>query len=547
MIENIRKYTGLIIVLFVLVIIGFFFMDTSSIRASQGGASVLKIEGREYSDKEYRNLGISGYELTQGLAQAGDFQLYSFLFTLSGNATSQDQAIENFFINRILLRSAKEEFGIYPGEEEIDSFIRQLRVFTGPDGAFSQEQYRNFIERGIGRLGLTEGDIRVLASDIITQRKLTEILGSGLSIDHDVIEKQAEIRNQRIDLNLARIDLAPIEEKIDTTEEEIKEYWETVQDAFKTREKRKFTYLIAKPQIPALPEEIPAPAEDAGEEAKEEYQQQQAARTAAIAEAKRQTKLKSDQKVQDFLPFDSEGQEAFDFETKAQEMDFELTTTELFTKDETPEELNASLRSSSSQGTAVDELFKMNITSDPFSKISQPLPIGENGWLIARLDEIEEVRVKTYEEARNEARARLIAEKSAAALAEAAEAATEKIQAALSEGKNFAEAAEAAGISNKAVSLSGVTQDFQPDTKEAPVNLFDAAKYTNPGELSNPVLESDRAFIIHVESRQIVKDENFRSIIESQAERAAEENKFNAFTSWLEVKTEAADVQRLTN
>ena len=236
MIENIRKYTGLIIVLFVLVIIGFFFLDTSSIRASQGGAPVIKINGRDYSDKEYRKLGISGYELTQGLAQAGDFQLYSFLFSLAGNANSQDQGIENFFTSRILLRSAKEEFGIYPGEAEIDTFIRQIRAFTGPDGEFSQEQYRNFIERGIGRLGLTEGDIRVLASDILTQRKLSEILGSGLRINREVIARQTEIQNQRISLHVASIDLAPIEAEINPTEEEVKEYWETVKEAFKTAE-----------------------------------------------------------------------------------------------------------------------------------------------------------------------------------------------------------------------------------------------------------------------------------------------------------------------
>jgi len=546
MIENIRKYTGLIIVLFVLVIIGFFFMDTSSIRASQGGAAVLKIAGREYSDKEYRNLGLSSYELTQGLAQAGDFQLYTFIFTLSGNATSEAQGMENFFVNRILLRSAKEEFGIYPGEEEIDTFIRQLRIFTGPDGGFSQEQYRNFIERGLGRLGMTEGDIRALASDILTQRKLTEILGSGLQVDPDVISKQVEIESQRIDLNLVRIDLAPIEEKIDPSEEEIKEYWETVQDAFKTSEKRKFTYLIAKPETIQVPAEIPAPAEDASEEVKEEYQQKQAARTAEIAEAERKAKLEIDIKVDDFIPFDAIGQETFNFEEKANELEFELITTELFAASSAPEDLDVDLRASSAGGSAVSELFNMSLTSDPFSKISPAIAIGDNAWLIAKLEEIESVRVKTYDEARDEARARLIADKAAAELTKAAETASEKIKAALAEEKSFSEAAKAADLTNETVSLSQVTQSFEPDTKEAPANIFDAAKYTAPGSLSKPVLESDRAFIIHVESREIIKGEDFEITIQTQLNTAAENNKFTAFTSWLEAKTEAANVQRLS-
>lgn len=47
--------------------------------------------------------------------------------------------MENFFAGRMLLRSAKEQFGIYPGEEEIDSFIRKLRAFTGRTASFPKK------------------------------------------------------------------------------------------------------------------------------------------------------------------------------------------------------------------------------------------------------------------------------------------------------------------------------------------------------------------------------------------------------------------------
>jgi hypothetical protein len=160
MIESLRKYTGLIIVLFVLVIIGFIFMDTSTMRSGGGGTPYLKVADRNYTNKDYRKLGSAAYELTQTLMQSGDFSLYPFLITLAGDAQSPEQAEENFFTNRILLRNAKDEFGVHPGPEEIDAFIRKFRAFTGPDGAFAQEQYRDFIEKRMGRLGLTEGDLR---------------------------------------------------------------------------------------------------------------------------------------------------------------------------------------------------------------------------------------------------------------------------------------------------------------------------------------------------------------------------------------------------
>jgi hypothetical protein len=545
MIENLRKYTGLIIVLFVLVLIGFLFMDTSTMRNSGGGAPYIKVDGRTYTDKEFEHFGPSAYQLTQSLGQSGDFQLYMFLFTLGGDAElGSDQALENFFANRMILRSAKEEFGIYPGEAEIDTFIRQLRAFTGPDGAFAQEQYRNFIEKGIGRLGLTESDVRELASDVIAQRSLAGILGSGLSANADAIAKEYAVDSQRISANVARIDMDPIEEKLDPTEEEIKTYWETVQDAFKTPEKRKFTYFIAKPEPSEKAPTIPAPAADASDEAKAEYEKLKSEADAKAAEARRAAQLKTDAKVDDFL-YKLESQKELSYEELAKADDFELKTTEIFALADAPDELKAGLRSSSSQGTAATELFRMQVTADPFSEISPAIAIGENEWLIARLDETEKTRVQTYAEARAEARARLIAEQASAALKKATEDAIEAIKAALAEGKTFAEAATAAGITNETVSLPEVTAGYQGDTTKVPANLFDAAKYTDPGSLANPVVESDRAFIIHVEKREIVKREDATEAIKADVSRAEDANRIAAFNSWLNARNEAADVQPL--
>ncbi|MEK6232431.1 MAG: SurA N-terminal domain-containing protein [Luteolibacter sp.] len=544
MIENLRKYTGLIIVLFVLVLIGFLFMDTSSMRTSQGGAPYVKISGRTYTDKEFVNLGDSAYQLTQSLAQGGDFQLYSFLFTLAGNARDQSEATLNFFTNRILLRSAKEEFGLYPGEEEIDSFIRQLRAFTGPDGAFSQEKYRNFIEKGIGRLGLTEADVRELASDVIAQRKLAEILGSGLTTNRELVAKRIALDSQRISINVTRIDIDPIEEKIDPSEEEIKTYWETVRDAFRTPEKRRFSYVIAKPTFPEELAEIPALAADATDEAIAENEAKKAARTAKIAQARRKAQLETDAKVDDFL-YNLESKENISFDDLATEDEWDLKVTELFAANQAPDDLKATLRSSSSQGTASDELFRMNVTSDPFSKISPAIAIGDNEWLLARLDETEESRVQTYDEARADARARLIAELAAAALKKAADEAAEKIKASLAEGKTFAEAATAAGITNEAISLPEVTAGYQGDTTKVPSTLFNDSKYTDPGSLAEPVIESDRAFIVHVGTREVVKSDATATTVDAQVSQATESNKISAFTSWLNTRNEAADVQPL--
>ena len=548
MIENLRKYTGLIIVLFVLVIISFFLMDYGNMnRGSNNGMPYIKVAGRTYNDKEFNNLGSSAYQLTQSLAQSGDMQLFSFLFGISGNAEfGSTKSMENFFAGRMLLRSAKEEFGIYPGEEEIDSFIRKLRAFTGPDGEFSQEQYRNFIEKGIGRLGLTEGDIRDLASDVIAQTKLAEILGAGLSTDRNAVAKNSALGGQRIAVEVARIDLDPIKAKIDPSEEEIKTYWETTKDAFKTSEKRKFTYLIVKPNILAEPAELPAPAADATAEVKAEYEKSKATREAGIAEDRRKARLATDKLADDFV-YELVDDKSADFEKLAEKNGWALKTTELFALADAPEELKSALRSSSTPGTAADELFRIIITSDPLSKISPAIAIGKDEWLIARLEETEEVRVQTYEEASTDARARLIMEQATAALKKATEEAAEKIKAALAGGKTFTDATKESGITTETVSIPEVTAGYQGDTNKVPSTLFDSAKYTDPGALTQPVIEPARAFIIHVAKREIVKKEDAATALEADFKRAQDALRISAFNSWLAAKTETAGIETLYN
>ena len=293
MIENLRKYTALIVILFIFVAVGFVLMDARKINKSQGGIPVLKIAGRSYTDGDLTKFGANGYQLTMGIVQSGDYQLFGFLTTLAGRASTEHEVSENFFTNRMLLRAAKEEFGIYPSDEEIDTKIRSFRVFTSPDGAFSQEQYRNFIERGLGRLGLVEADIRDLASDIIVHSKLSDILSTGLSSDRNIIAKQVAIDGQRINAKFARIDIAPLKATITPTEEQIKTYWDTVRDAFKTDEKRKFTYFIAKPALPAEPKAIAALPENADAAAKAAHAKEVAERDAAIAEGNRLARLET--------------------------------------------------------------------------------------------------------------------------------------------------------------------------------------------------------------------------------------------------------------
>lgn len=556
MIESIRKYTVLIIFFLVLVIVALVIgIKDDLFRSGTGGQPVLKIAGRTYNDKEFNLLGSGALELGQYLVgdySRLDMNMFQFVQLMVGASNSEDSAKEKFFINRMILRQAKEEFGVHPGEDEISEFVRGMRVFAGPDGKFNEETYRNFIEKGIGRLGMTESDLRELAADVLASRKINSILGAGLGVNRDVVALELALENQRVNGSLARLDLDPFEEKIQPTDDEIKAYWETLQDAFMTEPLRKFTYIIATPDMPAetaeekeAPETIAeAAASDEEKAAAEKKKAEEKAKKAAeLAETRRKKQIETDSKVDEFT-FQLEEQKGSGFEELAKTNGWEVKTTELFARGTPPKELDVNLRSSSRGGKAVDELFRIEPTTDPLSKLSQPIPVGENQWLVARLDGEEKARPKTFEEAKEEARAQFIREKASEAMKTAATEALGKIKESMSAGKSFADAAKEAGITETR-EFTKVTRDFRPDPATEPRNLFEAVRYVDPGSFAEVITEADRAFIAHVASREVEKQPDAAARVDSQVASLATRNEMQAFMGWIADRVEAAKVEQL--
>ena len=554
MIENIRKYRGLIIlglaVVIVALVIG---LQDTSMMSGSGGRAVLKIDGRTYNDKEFQHLGSGAFELTSSLARSGDFGLYQFLMGLSSGATTQEDAVEKFFIGRMIIRQAKEEFGVHPGEEEISTYIRSLRAFADKDGNFDENAYRSFVEKGIGRLGMTETDLRDLASDVLASQKINAIVGSGLGVNREVVAQSLALDNEQVEGSLANLSIYPYEAKLEPTDEEIKAYWETIQDAFTTEPLRKFTYIIATPDMPAdtqaeaadEPESIAdaAATDEAKAAAEKKKAEDKAKKSAELAETRRKKQMELDSLVDDFT-FSLEEQKGEGFAELAAANKWEVKTTELFPKSKPPADLDIKLRASSRGGNAVDELFRIEPTSDPISKLSPPIAIGENQWLVARLDGEEKSRPKTFEEAKEEARAQYISEKAAEAMKAAATEAVEKIKASLAAGKSFEEAAKEAGI-EETKGFTKVTSSYRPDATSEPKNLFEATRNVDPGTLADLITEQDRIFIAHVAKREVVKEADADTRLDSEVKSRASQNETLAFAGWIAARTEAAKVEQL--
>ena len=554
MIEKIHKYKGLLVFGLVLVAAAFIFGDFSRGRKNSvgGGTAILRVGGRAYSDKEFNRLGSGPVNLAQMIAGAGDYEISMFMIELSKGFKSENDLPEKFFVGRLLLHDAKEQFGIYPDAAEVSAYVRSMKVFAGADKAFDEKKYHAFIDKSIGRLGLTENDLLEFAADVIASKKLKAILSAGLGTDRDAVAKTLALAKQQISADLACLALGPFEDKIQPTEEEIKAYWTPIKDDYQTTPRRKFSYILVTPQVPpdtAAETEAPeslaeaAATDEAKAAAKKTKEEAKTLKAAALADERRKLQIATDTKVADFTD-KLEDDKGAGFEELAKENGWEIKTTDFFTLADAPTDLAISVRASSRGGKAVDELFHIRETSDPISKFHQPIAVADNQWLIARLDGEEKAREKTYGEARAEARAKYIAVKAAADLKAAAEAAITKIKAALTAGQTFADAAKDAGLSS-IKTVTAITSSYKPDGATEPQNLFQAASNVDPGAIAEVITESDRAFILHVVSREIVKDPNSATSIDAAVASAVSQNEMLVFDSWLASRIEDAKVEQL--
>ncbi len=531
MIENLRKYPGVIIAALVAVFVGFLLMDSQ--RFFRQGAAGISVDNVSYDFNEFRRLGPSSRKLGEQLASYQAMEMYSFVTALTdAKSDSIDAAEKSFFVNRLLLQKAGREFGIQPGDEEIQQFIRERSVFADSDPTnrtvkkFNQESYQNFVMNGLGKSGLSEADLFLLVKDFLTYEKLQELFGGSIDVNPEDVKRNYQSRMQKVSATYITLPLADFTAKQQPSEEQLKEFWEIRKDSYKTETRRKFSYAIASPKYEQGAEKAPEPpkAEKEGDPIPEP-----SAADKAIMEKRRKAELDIAGKMDEMLVA-IENSKGGEFENKAKEYGWEIRVTDLFTATTLPEVLKPiTLRKNTK--TLSELLFNMKTTTDPISQFTSAIEVGEADWFIARLDAEEESRVKTYEEAKEEVTKQWVQEKGKEALKVAAEETKKKLEEAIKGGKSFADAAKDAGLTTKSLApvASGVTPTGQ---SEAP-SIFSAAQYLTPGSLTEVIHTENADIIAIVDKREIEKNPNFEMTVMSGMDQYKNQMRVVAFQSWL--------------
>lgn len=562
MIENLRKYTGLIIVVIVILLIGFIFMGTSSMfrQSSLSGGTFVTVDGRGYTQPEFIRLGSAPMKLVSDLRAfdyrrmtPNDLEVMQFSNLLSSNAETREAATMQFFASRMVIQDARNQFGVHPSDEVIGEFVKGLSAFQTPPpvgappgttGSFDQAAYNHFIKKRLDGYGISERGFQDIIRDLIATTKLRNIIGSGLSGDRNIATSLVVVNAQQIEAAVSKIDLASFRDAVKPSDEELKAYWEISKDAYMTEKRIKVSYFIATPVYPEeLKEEkpdAPAAADAAATPEKTEVEktaEAEAKEKRATERAKLDKALAID--VDTFVNqfSDSEGK---DFDTLVESNEWMLVATDWFTRTTCPEELKISPRATSTGKSVIDYLFELTTGPDALAPFSTAIAVGDSQWLLARLDELEEPRVKTFEEAEPLVREHYVKEKSDAALKKEVDDKLAAIKEALAADKPYTEAAEAAGLKVSELGPFAATDTL--DEGFIARELFAAAATTNPGELAEPQFNANGALLIFVTARQIVKDDNRGQQIDNYVSSLSNQFETTTFSAWLKDRLEQAKI-----
>lgn len=544
MIEHLRKYTGLIIIVVALLFVGLaFFGDNANLgQSNRNDPPVLSVDGTTYTYSDLQKAS-SARRLTMSL-----FLMEMLQATDAFSMGDDAQADQRFLVNRLIIKQARDEFGIHPSDQEVADSRSSIRIFSNPTtGTFDQETYNNVV-KNLGSLGMTEQDMLELLRDNLAVRKLSAIVGGGLAADPKLAAEQTASNDQQVSIQLARVPLSKFQESIKPTDEELKAAWETTKDKYQTERRVKVSHVIVKPKYPEpAKEEAPklpdAVTEEAKKAAEKEAADKKAKEEAELAVEKRKVDTALADLVDIFID-DLDKSEGADFEKLATDNGWPFATTGMFARTAVPPELSMNLRSSSNPRPVADLIFNLKLGGEPMTRFTDALLIPDGGYLIARLDEEEPVREKTFEEAKEEVRTDFIAKASGEALKKDADEKAAKIREALAAGKSFTDIAKELGLEPKAHGPFKATDKLEGEADVT--TLFQTASLVDPGSLADPVLRPDGSLFVFVEKREIVEDPARAARVQAATENMGRSLQRDAFSAWIKDKFDSTRIEQLS-
>ena len=235
MIKILRKHRNWLMIVIAILTIPFclYFVksDWSTIRSD----TVAKIYGRTVTRTEVQHY-VHLYELASLLGMS------ELIDGLAPGRGADNQKLEAFIFNLMILRHEADKLGIQPSESEIVEVVRKFPYFQGPSG-FDAGKYDETEQNILPRLGFTNEQLRELASDELSLKRIREIVAGGVSMPESEIKSDYEQRYGKNFVSVIRVHGADFLKEIKVSDDDVKKYYEAHKSELKTDEKRKVEFV----------------------------------------------------------------------------------------------------------------------------------------------------------------------------------------------------------------------------------------------------------------------------------------------------------------
>jgi peptidyl-prolyl cis-trans isomerase D len=540
MIENMRKYTGLMVVVLVLLAAGLIITMKPGGSGGGVGNEFMNVQGVALDRNDFSKQGKNTIAAVQRLVQMQNFndfiKLREFVGSLMGTSGSETQRNLDFVTNRILLKKQAEQLGLYSSSEVAAKYIKD-NMFQGRDGTFDAQLYTNYVD-SLANLGFKETDFQQLIGEYIVFTKARDLIGGGISPSSEETIAQMKSDAQSVGLSTVDFQLTDFSKDLAPSEEEIKTYWETHKDKYKTDVQLKITYVLTLLDDSDQPQR-PTPAADASPE---DVTKQNLEHQEKLADWNEQRKNHTKILTKLFSEFvdisaDSDGLKFDEAAASAKEKageDFVIVTTEAFNLEGTPAEIKSLQLKHYQPGTQLSSILfdPKSYNADDINYNMHTFSVGRDGHLAVRIDERIEPAVKEFEAAKELAKTDLINELATKAMHDAAIKAQTEIAELVEGGKSFNEAAQEKGLNSS--TLAPFTAATAPATVTNADDLFRIASVTTPKTIAKELSETgETTSIVYVDTRTY-ETSGEDTIKEQQLiDNTATQLQYVAFNAWI--------------
>lgn len=295
--ELIRKNSLIVLIAVFGVGIGLVMMDYADKGSMIGRDAYIQVNDTGYSYPETMSLGEGGSNYIQQLYSATSSKLRDRFDTNEDEKLSTDEAAAmqaymqqhpeynrqmqvmqdmlqtwcyggtesadiNIAVNRAVLQQEAAQLGLAPSREQIDAYIQAMPAFRKADGSFDQEFYHRMVGtyKGVSN-NAQENSFRALVADMMVWESLAAMLTDNLRYQSKSVSALIDAMTQKVSGKTAWLAAEGVPAPAEPAEEEIKAYWDTHKENYKSTERRVVSLYTLTPDKDASIEGLMATAD----------------------------------------------------------------------------------------------------------------------------------------------------------------------------------------------------------------------------------------------------------------------------------------------